>query len=167
MRKISWIVIHCSAGFGDVASIKKYWKSLGWKQVGYHYFIYEDGTIIPLASISGVTNGVKGYNKESIHICYQGGVEKGNVSKAKDTRTHEQKESLLKTINMVLTDLKQYQDISDIKILGHRDFSPDKNGNGVIEPYEFLKQCPSFDAYEEYFWITGNSALKSGKPIFK
>ena len=35
-------------------------------------------------------------------------------------------------------------------IRGHRDFSPDLNGNGTIEPNEWIKDCPSFDAREEY-----------------
>ena len=30
-------------------------------------------------------------------------------------------------------------------ILGHRDFSPDRNGNGHVEPFEWLKECPGFD----------------------
>jgi N-acetylmuramoyl-L-alanine amidase len=34
----------------------------------------------------------------------------------------------------------------DAAILGHRDFSPDKNGNGIIEYFEWIKSCPSFDA---------------------
>jgi N-acetyl-anhydromuramyl-L-alanine amidase AmpD len=33
----------------------------------------------------------------------------------------------------------------NVKIIGHRDLSPDLNGNGVIEPFEFMKACPSFD----------------------
>ena len=36
------------------------------------------------------------------------------------------------------------------KIRGHRDYSPDKNHNGIIEPSEFIKDCPSFDASSEY-----------------
>ena len=35
-------------------------------------------------------------------------------------------------------------------ILGHRDLSPDLNGNGLIEPNEYLKQCPCFDVMKEY-----------------
>jgi N-acetylmuramoyl-L-alanine amidase len=35
-------------------------------------------------------------------------------------------------------------------ILGHRDTSPDLNGNGIVEPCEWLKECPSFDAAKEY-----------------
>jgi N-acetylmuramoyl-L-alanine amidase len=33
-------------------------------------------------------------------------------------------------------------------ILGHRDLSPDKNGDGVIERSEWVKHCPSFDVRE-------------------
>jgi N-acetyl-anhydromuramyl-L-alanine amidase AmpD len=31
------------------------------------------------------------------------------------------------------------------RILGHRDLSPDLNGDGKITPDEFIKACPSFD----------------------
>lgn len=161
MRNIDYIVIHCSAGFGDISSMKKFWKSLGWKQVGYHYFITTDGVIHTLASMSSPTNGVQGYNQQSIHICYQGGVKKDNVNIAEDSRTPEQKEALLKCIKMVYEDLSNYQKVDHIKILGHRDFSPDTNNNGVIESWERIKECPSFDARTEYAWIQGTKALKS------
>ena len=35
-----------------------------------------------------------------------------------------------------------------IQVLGHRDTSPDLNGDGVIEPYEYVKACPCFDVKE-------------------
>lgn len=157
MRKIKYIVIHCSAGFGTVDAIKKFWKDkLKWKQVGYHYFIDEDGTIHQLATHSVVTNGVQGFNANSIHISYKGGVEKTNVNKAKDSRTDAQKKAIIDTINKVLIELKKTQSIADIKILGHRDFSPDKNKNGIIESWERIKECPSFDAIPEYQFLSPN-----------
>jgi len=30
-------------------------------------------------------------------------------------------------------------------VLGHRDFSTDTNGNGIIDKWEWIKSCPSFD----------------------
>ena len=33
---------------------------------------------------------------------------------------------------------------------GHRDLSPDRNGNGEIEPEEWMKACPCFDAEQEF-----------------
>ncbi len=38
----------------------------------------------------------------------------------------------------------------DAIIQGHRDFSPDLNHNGIIEPKEWIRACPSFDAKRVY-----------------
>ncbi len=150
MRNIKRIFIHCSAGFGGVESIKRYWKSIGWKSVGYHRIIAEDGEVFQLAPYDQVTNGVKYYNSTSIHICYIGGVNKQDVNKAEDTRTDAQKEALLCEIDNALNFLSNYQDISKVEILGHRDISLDKNLNGKIDSWERIKECPSFDAKLEY-----------------
>ena len=32
------------------------------------------------------------------------------------------------------------------RVVGHRDLSPDLNHNGEIEPEEWIKECPCFDA---------------------
>lgn len=162
MRFIKYIVIHCTAGYGDVEAIRRFWKqSLGWKNDGYHYFIYTDGTIVQLNPLSTITNGVKGYNTPSVHISYQGGVDRNNYNKAVDTRTKAQKESILKVLGDVYLELSKTQAIDAIKILGHRDFSPDKNGNGVIEPFERIKECPSFDVIPEYGQWQGRPAMLS------
>ncbi|MBP1594036.1 MAG: N-acetylmuramoyl-L-alanine amidase, partial [Bacteroidetes bacterium] len=42
------------------------------------------------------------------------------------------------------------QDFPGCKVTGHRDLSPDLNGNGVIESHEWLKQCPCFNVSEEF-----------------
>lgn len=153
MRLIKRIFIHCSAGFGDVENIKRYWKSIGWKSVGYHRIIAENGEVFQLAPYDQVTNGVKYYNSTSIHICYIGGVDKSNVHQAKDTRTEAQKEALICEIDNALLYLKQYQSIEDVQILGHRDISEDKNLNGKIDAWERIKECPSFDAIPEYAYL--------------
>lgn len=161
MRFIKYIVIHCSAGYGSWEAIQKYWRSLGWKEDGYHFYILTDGTIIEGVPLAKISNGVGGYNTPSVHISYQGGVAKDNYHKAVDTRTLEQKEAILECIDRAFKFFKQYQDISGIKILGHRDFSPDKNLNGMIDSNERIKECPSFDAIPEYLWLRGNKALAS------
>ena len=143
MRKITRIFVHCSAGFGGVPVMRQHWKSMGWKNDGYHVVIDTDGHINYLNNYNVVTNGVVKYNANSIHVCYVGGVLRGSL-KASDTRTPEQKESLLK----VLKELKEC--FPDAQILGHRDISPDMNGDGIIQSFEWIKECPSFDAIEEY-----------------
>lgn len=170
MRKITRIVLHSTSGWGNQSteSIKDYWKNtLGWRRVGYHKLINLDGSIEDLAPLSAVTNGVAGYNSDSVHICYKGGLLDVKVDRSGnkkfvygDTRSDAQKDAFFKAINDVLNELKQYQSVDDITIVGHRDLSPDLNNNGKIEQREWVKVCPTFDAIEEYGWMAGAKALK-------
>lgn len=129
MREIDYIVLHATATRpnASVDAIKKYWKeSLGWKDPGYHYIIDEQGRRHILSSITKPTNGVKGYNHNSIHISYIGGI--SPTGEPLDTRTRAQKvetEKLLRELLEVLS--------CPPEILGHRDFPGVK------------KACPSFD----------------------
>lgn len=133
MRAINYIVVHCTATQPDVKieSIKRYWKeNLKWKSPGYHYMIKADGEIVNTLPIDQVSNGVAGWNSQIINISYIGGIDKsGNP---KDTRTEEQKASILK----LLKELKSK--FPKAKIQGHRDFP------------NVHKACPSFDAKKEY-----------------
>ena len=149
-NKVKYIAIHCSAGYSGRKGIEAFWKSKGWRAPGYHRLIELDGKIENLLDFSKVSNGVLGFNGQTINICYVGGVQKGNVTIAEDTRNKEQKESLIKCIKEAQDWLKANGNTSKIIIQGHRDFSPDKNGNGVIESWERIKACPSFDAKIEY-----------------
>ena len=77
-----------------------------------------------------------------IGICYEGGLDcKGQP---KDTRTEWQKHSLRV---LILALLKDYP---NCRICGHRDLSPDLNGNGEIEPEEWIKACPCFNAEKDW-----------------
>lgn len=166
---IDSIVIHCSAtpeGL-DVraADIDREHKKRGFKMIGYHFVIDLDGNIEegrPL-TMNGAhcnTSGLSGkpYNSHSIGICYIGGLEattdkndkivakkdkNGNFI-PKDTRTDAQKLAL----QALVANLTMQYGVTDI--LGHRDASPDKNGNGKIEPKEFIKSCPCFDVRAEF-----------------
>jgi N-acetyl-anhydromuramyl-L-alanine amidase AmpD len=150
MRKIDTAVIHCSATpegrkveEKDIEAMHaKRFKKIGGKHVGYHVLIYLDGTIVQTKGTEHIGQHVAGANSNTIGICYIGGTDK--AGKAKDTRTDAQKASLEK----VCRDLKR--DYPEIKFKGHRDYSPDLDGDGIIEPFEFLKSCPSFDVKE---WI--------------
>lgn len=147
MREIKFIVVHCTAGPQDqkTTDIKAYWANkLGWKSYGYHYLINANGTIEDLTPIEKPSNGVKGYNAHSIHVCYKGG------QGGKDTRTTMQKASLLS----VVKNLKKR--FPNAKIVGHRDFSPDLNKDGKITPNEWIKLCPSFDVAQ---WVKENNIV--------
>jgi N-acetylmuramoyl-L-alanine amidase len=135
-RKIDYIVLHCTATphSTTVASIQNHWKNvLKWKSVGYHFLIEANGTIHQLSHLDLPTNGVKGFNSNSIHISYIGG-------QHRDDRTEAQKASILIAINRAL----QYCKDTNSKpiIQGHRDFP------------NVAKSCPQFNAKPEYKWIT-------------
>ncbi|MBC8053743.1 MAG: N-acetylmuramoyl-L-alanine amidase [Sphingobacteriaceae bacterium] len=127
MRKIDYIVLHCTASpqSQTVESIKQYWKKvLGWKKPGYHYIIRPDGIAINLLPIEEVSNGVAGFNSNSIHISNIGGVDaKGNPV---DNRTSGQ---IITTIELLTVFKKKFP---SAKIKGHNEFPGVK------------KACPSF-----------------------
>lgn len=82
------------------------------------------------------------YNAHSIGICYEGGLDaKG---RAKDTRTPEQRSAMHLLVAQLLKRFK-----NNVRICGHRDLSPDLNGDGLIEPEEWVKECPCFEVRKE------------------
>ena len=144
MRTIKRIFVHCTAGSQKqtIADLKAEFKRKGWKNPGYHVVITPDGKCHQLLDYEKVSNGVQGYNSTSINVAYMGGIDaQGN---AVDNRTPEQKASLVK----LLKELKGRYPKAEI--LGHRDISPDTNGNGIVDPWERIKECPCFDAKVEY-----------------
>ena len=138
-------------------SLHKEFKDKGWKNPGYHWVIFPNGRILQMLGEDLVANGVKDYNRHSIHVAWVGGIckktvrEYGGFPKEKivsvDNRTDKQKQALFD----LLTKLKlRYRNAI---IMGHRDISPDLNHNGVVDPWERIKECPAFDAMVEYMDI--------------
>lgn len=145
-RAMDTIVIHCSATKENkdysVEDIKKWHLQRGFNDVGYHFVIKLDGTIELGRSLDKIGAHVTGNNTGSIGICYIGGL--NSNGKAKDTRTIEQKQSLIDLVTI----LKTFISIKEVK--GHRDYSKDLNNNGIIEPFEYMKDCPCFDVKKEF-----------------
>ena len=132
-RKIKEIIVHCSATPEgkdySVDTIRKWHLQRGFADIGYHYIIYRDGSIHIGRDEYVIGAHCKGHNSNSIGVCYIGGCASDGKT-PKDTRTAEQKQSLVK----LLKELKaKYPQAS---IHGHRDFAN--------------KACPSFDATKEY-----------------
>lgn len=132
MRNINKIIVHCSAtkeGKAFTANdITRWHKDRGFATIGYHYVVLLDGTIQQGRAEMVMGAHCKGYNANSIGICYIGGLDANG--KSKDTRTPEQKESLL----ILLKELKKKYPKATIH--GHREFAN--------------KDCPCFDAKNEY-----------------
>jgi N-acetylmuramoyl-L-alanine amidase len=162
MRDIKYIVLHCTAGPQDqpTSEILKFWKNVnGWANPGYHHEINADGSIEDLHPIEKIANGVAGYNKHSIHISYKGGIDaKGRPV---DNRTSAQKQSQIELITKYKTMFP------NAVVLGHRDFSTDKNGNGIIDRWEWIKSCPAFDVRDWMISIDLDTKLKPTGIIYK
>ena len=133
MREINKIIIHCSAtregeNF-EVAEIRKWHLARGFSDIGYHFYIDLYGEIHKGRDINKIGAHCKGHNRNSIGICYCGGVEADGKT-PKDTRYDCQKESL----TAVLRTLKAMY--PNAVIHSHNDFAN--------------KACPSFNATKEY-----------------
>lgn len=96
MRKITEIIIHCSATTEGkdftVEDIDRWHRQRGFNGIGYHFVIYRDGSIHAGRSKRQIGAHCKGHNTISIGICYIGGL--STDGKPKDTRTAAQKASL-------------------------------------------------------------------------
>ena len=133
MRKIDLIVIHCSATrcnrrFPVTSLIACHRDRFGY--TGYHYYIERDGTVYQTRHEQLVGAHARGYNRHSIGVCYEGGLDKHG--KPADTRTPQQKAAL----RHLLLSLKETY--PDARIVGHNELL------GVN------KACPCFLASEEY-----------------
>ena len=132
-RTIKELIVHCSATPEgkdySVDTIRQWHLQRGFSDIGYHYVIYRDGSIHIGRDESVIGAHCTGHNTNSIGVCYIGGCASDGKT-PKDTRTTEQKQSLVKLLKELKTKYPQ------ASIHGHRDFSS--------------KACPSFDATKEY-----------------
>lgn len=138
-----YLTVHCSATTPslkyDVDTIRQWHLQRGWSDVGYHFVIKTDGTVQPGRPLSRNGAGVAGHNKDNIHVCLIGGVTNNGV--AVDNFTDAQWDAL----RYLISELAGKYGIMEENIKGHRDYSPDINGDGKITSDEWLKMCPCFD----------------------
>jgi N-acetylmuramoyl-L-alanine amidase len=170
-RKLNAIVIHCAATPNGkdikVAAIDAMHKARGFKRdsqavrslnpdlkhIGYHYVIEVDGTIRTGRGIEEVGAHVQGSNSKSIGICLIG------TDKFTDAQWTALRTLVIglaaeisgRDIMHVDSALAAYKDMG-ISIKGHRDYSPDLNGDGQITRNEWIKICPGFEVAS---WIKG------------
>lgn len=144
MRSIRRIFVHCTASSQDATpeDLMAEFRRKGWRKPGYHYVVDRRGRTYQLCPDAVVANGVYGYNAKSIHVAYIGGIDDRRMPV--DNRTPEQRQALVE----LLTGLRRRY--PNAHILGHRDISPDHNHNGIVDPWERIKECPCFDAITEY-----------------
>ena len=114
-REIKLLVIHCSATRCNVSfpveRLRECHLQRGFRDIGYHFYITRDGVLHHCRPVSEIGAHVRGFNRHSIGICYEGGLDENG--RPADTRTTAQRFALLD----LLTILKhQYP---EAQIAGH------------------------------------------------
>lgn len=173
MREIHQIVIHCSAtpngrtlfsgtpgkpGFTTPATQINAWhKARAFQRrpqflqrqeprlccIGYHFVVGINGAVFNGRHVDEVGAHVQGHNRNSIGVCMVG-------------TDHYSREQWTALANLVDGLRKTYP---EARLCGHRDLSPDKNGDGTVEPSEWLKTCPGFAVAD---WVLGGMTPLSG-----
>ena len=138
-RHIREIIVHCTAtpeGKDYTVSDIRRWHTTpvsqggrGWKDIGYHYVVYRDGTVHTGRDVNVIGAHCTNHNSQSIGVVYVGGCATDGKT-PKDTRTAAQRMALVKLLKELRALYPQ------AKIYGHRNFA--------------AKACPSFDALNEY-----------------
>ena len=102
-------------------------KARGFYDIGYHFYIRKDGTMTQHRKLLEVGAHARPYNRCSIGICYEGGLDEHG--KPYNTMTAEQETRLVD----LFRNLKIL--FPKAKIVGHRDL-----------PGTTPKECPCLDA---------------------
>lgn len=141
MRDIDTIVIHCSAtprGLDiGVKQIDAMHKARGFAMIGYHFVIRINGRREGGRALDRPGAHARGHNANSIGICLVGGLD--DERKPANTFTPQQ----FAELEVLLGELKAK--FPKARIVGHRDLSPDLDGDGKVERHEWVKECPCFD----------------------
>jgi N-acetylmuramoyl-L-alanine amidase len=136
MRVLKRIILHCTATpegkHFDVDTIRRWHvKDRGWRDIGYHYVIYLDGSVYEGRPLEQVGAHTSGHNKDSIGIVYVGGCDA--KMKAKDTLNEAQEVAMVNLIKALR------EEHGELSLHGHNEFA--------------AKACPSFDVQKKFDWL--------------
>lgn len=134
---VRFIVVHCSATCADrdytVEQLLRDHKARGFRTIGYHAYIRKDGSTTYPRKWLEVGAHARGYNRCSVGICYEGGLDaEGNPA---DTRTSAQKRTLRELLG------KLHRMFPAAQIVGHCELPGVK------------KACPCFRPSQEYVFL--------------
>ena len=128
---VRFLVLHCSASRCNqdysVEQLRRDHKARGFYDIGYHFYIRKGGTMTQHRKLLEVGAHARPYNRCSIGICYEGGLDEHG--KPCNTMTTEQETRLID----LFRNLKIL--FPKAKIVGHWDL-----------PGTTPKECPCLDA---------------------
>lgn len=135
---IKYLVLHCSASRCNqdysVELLRRDHKARGFYGIGYHFYIRKDGKKTQHRMLLEVGAHCIPYNRCSIGICYEGGLDEDG--KPANTLTKEQEERITDLL------INLHKLFPKAKIVEHRDL-----------PGASPKECPCFDAHAIFGWI--------------
>lgn len=135
---IKYLVLHCSTSRCNqdysVELLRRDHKARGFYDIGYHFYIRKDGKKTQHRMLLEVGAHCIPYNRCSIGICYEGGLDEDG--KPANTLTKEQEERITDLL------INLHKLFPKAKIVGHRDL-----------PGASPKECPCFDAHAIFGWI--------------
>ena len=135
---VRYLIVHCSATRETqdytAEQLKCDHLARGFIDVGYHFYIRRDGTVTQHRRLDEVGAHCRPFNRCSIGICYEGGLDANG--KPKDTRTLKQRASLIG----LLLDL--HRKFPKALIRGHNEM-----------PGAVPKACPCYKPSKEYAYM--------------
>ncbi len=138
------VVWHCSAtppsrNIGS-AQIDIIHKARGWDGIGYALVILRDGRLECGEDFKKAGAHAKGWNNKSVGIVLVGGVDEDGNSENNFTEAQWVAAKHVYEFFSLLYPTADH--------VGHRDLSPDTDGDGRIQRHEFMKDCPCFSVAE-------------------
>ena len=129
MREINEIIVHCTATRADwwlsrstaqkVNEVRKWHvEGNGWSDIGYHYLIDRDGTVVEGRPVATAGAHTRGHNSNSIGISLFGGHGSTKMDAFSDNFTAEQGAALHDLIVRLKT---EYPAIT--KVSGHNEYA--------------------------------------------
>lgn len=132
MRRIEQVIVHCTATRASrlvhVSEVIEWHKARGWRTIGYHNLIHQDGRVSAGRPYAQAGAHAVGHNARSLGFCYVGGLDDDGAPE--DTRTLAQRIALRAVI---LDACREYPIRS---VIGHSCVG--------------FTLCPGFDARLEY-----------------
>ncbi len=156
-RWIDTIVVHCTGTPNGqrvtVTEVDRWHEQRGWRRapewrkrqnpglaaIGYHVLIYAEGIVATGRHLDEVGAHAYGHNRKTIATCLVG--------------TDRFSRAQWDTLRGHIEALWKVEITRRTPVLGHRDLSPDRDGDGGVEPWEWLKTCPGFDVRA---WVAGD-----------
>lgn len=162
-RKIDTIIVHCAAtsttsGVTTEDIARWHINDRHFRDIGYHFMVDQKGVIHQGRPLQEMGAHCKGHNATSIGICYIGGLD--DQGEPADTRTPLQQLAIKHLIGLLVNEFKIYD------VYGHRDLSPDINGDGQVTSVDWIKMCPCYDAHMEWLAYLRELAVVSRNDVY-